>query len=94
MSHWEANVGATDEWYTPAYIFDALGCDFDLDVAHPPTGISCPHAEHLFAGGSLESEWFGFVWANFPFGGRNGLAPWLAKFFDHGKASRVPDQVD
>jgi len=32
MSHWEA-AGKSSEWYTPKYIFDALGCTFDLDVA-------------------------------------------------------------
>jgi hypothetical protein len=25
----------TAEWYTPPYIFDALGCRFDLDPASP-----------------------------------------------------------
>lgn len=35
MSGWGASVGASDEWYTPASVFDALGCWFDLDVAHP-----------------------------------------------------------
>jgi hypothetical protein len=32
MSHWETE-GASDEWFTPAYIFEALGCVFDVDVA-------------------------------------------------------------
>lgn len=93
MSAWEA-LGATDEWYTPSYIFEALGEHYDLDVAHPPTGTSCPHADNLFAGGSLESRWFGFVWMNPPFGARNGLRPWLAKFFDHGDGiALTPDRT-
>ena len=25
----------SQEWYTPPYIFDALGCRFDLDPASP-----------------------------------------------------------
>ena len=33
MSHWEA-TGKSDEWYTPKYIFDALGAEFDLDPAN------------------------------------------------------------
>ncbi len=93
MSAWEA-PGASDEWYTPAYIFDALGVRFDLDVAHPPTGTSCPHADNLFAGGSLESQWFGFVWMNPPFGARNGLTPWCRKFFEHGDGvALTPDRT-
>ena len=93
MSRWDT-PGASDEWYTPAYIFDALGYRFDLDVAHPPTGTSCPHADNLFAGGSLESRWFGFIWMNPPFGGRNGLGPWLKKFFDHGDGvALTPDRT-
>lgn len=32
MSKWE-NTGISDEWYTPKYIFDALNCQFDLDVS-------------------------------------------------------------
>lgn len=37
MAAYEA-AGETDEWYTPRYIFDALGETFDLDVACPPEG--------------------------------------------------------
>lgn len=33
MSH--ERRGKSDEWYTPKYVFDALGVVFDLDVAHP-----------------------------------------------------------
>jgi hypothetical protein len=35
MALHEQCVGATDEWYTPPYIFEALGCTFDVDVASP-----------------------------------------------------------
>jgi hypothetical protein len=27
--------GATNEWYTPPYVFEELGVRFDVDVAHP-----------------------------------------------------------
>lgn len=37
MSAWE-NAGESDEWYTPRYVFDALGVTFDLDVAAPRLG--------------------------------------------------------
>jgi hypothetical protein len=43
---------------------------------------------------SLEREWNGFVWMNPPFGGRNGLMPWLEKFFAHGNGiALVPDRT-
>jgi len=93
MSSWEA-LGRSDEWYTPKYIFDALGCRFDLDVAAPEGGG--PHVPAdwwLFANG-LEHQWHGFVWMNPPFGGRNGLVPWLDKFFQHGNGiALVPDRT-
>lgn len=37
MAAYEA-AGETDEWFTPRYIFDALGLRFNLDVAAPPGG--------------------------------------------------------
>ena len=36
----EQRVGATSEWYTPRYIFTALGCTFDVDVASPGQGVT------------------------------------------------------
>ena len=83
MSHWEPSVGASNEWYTPAYVFDALGCTFDLDVAHPASLSTHVPCRAIISERSLEAEWSGFVWMNPPFGGRNGLEPWLDKFFSH-----------
>ena len=37
MSHWEA-PGQSDDWFTPAYVFDALAVRFDMDVAAPVAG--------------------------------------------------------
>lgn len=37
MAAYEA-YGKSDEWYTPRYIFDAIGIRFDLDVAAPVLG--------------------------------------------------------
>lgn len=43
---------------------------------------------------AIASQWAGFVWMNSPFGGRNGLAPWLEKFFTHGNGvCLVPDRT-
>lgn len=95
MALHEQSVGASSEWYTPAYVFEALECQFDVDVASPGH-VSVPWipaAAHLTAG-SLTSPWSGFVWMNAPFGGRNGLAPWLEKFFEHGNGiALVPDRT-
>lgn len=96
MSAWEPCVGATDDWYTPRYIFEALASTFDLDVAAPPGGV--PHVPaHRFltaAEDGLTSPWDGFVWMNAPFGGRNGLVPWLDRFFAHGNGiALTPDRT-
>lgn len=93
MSYWEA-PGATNEWYTPPYIFKALGERFDLDVAHPATRDPITPCDCFLSGGSLHRPWFGFVWMNPPFGGRNGLVPWLDKFMAHGDGiALVPDRT-
>jgi hypothetical protein len=86
--------GKSDEWYTPKYIFDALGCKFDLDVAAPEEGgPHVPTRGWLFAH-SLELPWDGFVWMNPPFGGRNGIKPWLSKFLHHGDGvALAPDRT-
>lgn len=92
MSTWET-AGASDEWYTPAYIFGALNCLFDVDVASPPRQTHVPCRARL-ASGSLDADWRGFIWMNPPFGGRNGLVPWLDKFFEHGNGiALTPDRT-
>lgn len=95
MALHEQCVGATDEWYTPPVVFDALGCSFDMDVASPgrPTVPWIPAAWHM-TNRSLERDWVGFIWMNAPFGGRNGLVPWLDKFIAHGNGiCLVPDRT-
>ncbi len=92
MSHWERS-GRSDEWYTPKYIFDALGCRFDLDVAAPAGGPLHVPADRWISAGSLSQRWAGFIWMNPPFGGRNSLTPWLDKFFAHGDGiALTPDR--
>lgn len=84
MGHWE-NDGESNEWYTPKYIFDALGVIFDLDAAAPVdvSRIVVP-AVHFISKDSLLVEWSGFTWLNPPFGKRNSKTPWLDKMYDHG----------
>lgn len=95
MALHEQCVGATDEWYTPPHVFDALGCAFDVDVASPG-GCFTPWipAKRFITHDSLTEIWQGFAWMNPPFGARNGLVPWLQKFFDHGNGiALVPDRT-
>lgn len=98
MSAWEA-TGQSDEWYTPPHVFEALGEQFDVDVAAPAGGA--PHVPARLwitkqFGGGLKSEWgsSNFIWMNPPFGGRNGIVPWLDKFFAHGNGiALTPDRT-
>ena len=92
--YWENSIGETSEWYTPAYNFDALGETFDLDVAAPHHGGPHVPAARWYSERSLERPWEGFIWMNAPFGGRNGLVPWLDKFFAHGHGiALTPDRT-
>lgn len=95
MALHEQCVGKTDEWYTPPHVFKALGCAFDMDVASPGQDVTpwIP-AKDFIRFKSLERDWRGFVWMNSPFGGRNGLEPWLEKFFEHGDGiALTPDRT-
>lgn len=82
MALHEQCVGATSEWYTPKYVFDAMGVEFDMDVASPGRAVVpwIPAARHITKDDDNPS-WSGFLWMNPPFGGRNGITPWLDRFF-------------
>ena len=93
MSHWES-AGKSDEWWTPKYVFSALDCKFDQDVAAPFDGANNVPCHGWFYTRSLEISWDGFIWMNPPFGGRNGIVPWLDKFFRHGNGiALTPDRT-
>lgn len=94
MSAYES-AGETDEWYTPPFVFDALGCVFDVDVACPVdrTHIATP-AYRFINADSLSMSWEGFVWMNPPFGHQSTKRAWLNKFFDHGNGiALTPDRT-
>ena len=95
MSVWEPSIGASDEWYTPAYVFEAMDpIMFDLDVAAPKAGPVHVPAHEWFWSDSLNCPWCDFIWMNPPFGGRNGLVPWLDRFFAHGNGiALTPDRT-
>jgi hypothetical protein len=93
VSAWEA-AGATDEWYTPRYVFDALGCRFDMDVAAPAAGPRHVPAARWLSSDGLNAPWVGFVWVNPPYGGRNTKEPRLRKLLTHGDGvALVPDRT-
>lgn len=73
------------EWYTPAYVFKALECFFDMDVAAPiDSGLTCVPAMKFISRDSLTTEWEGFVWCNPPWAGRGNKDPWIDKMIQHG----------
>jgi hypothetical protein len=84
----ESNDGlaVNQEWYTPAFILEALGNDFDLDPCSPGAGLSHVNAaRHITAGeDGLTTEWgpgeFAFV--NPPYGALTG--PFVEKLAQHG----------
>jgi len=81
----ETCIGASDDWYTPREIFDALGLEFDLDPCSPGEGHWVPARQvYTKKENGLKQDWDGVVFMNPPFGGRNGHVPWLQKFLEHG----------
>lgn len=87
-------AGESDEWYTPEYIFDALGLEFDMDVASPYGGPRYVPAKTWYSCGSLDGPWRGLVWMNPPFGHQSTKRAWLSKFFQHGNGiALLPDRT-
>ena len=74
---------ANDELYTPKWIFDALGVEFDLDVCAPKDGPLHTPTKRWFSqeDDGLAQEWFGRVWMNPPF---SKPSVWVDKWLNHG----------
>ena len=75
-------VTTSDDYYTPKWIFDALGLHFDLDVASPPhpTNVPCERY-YTQQDNGLSSDWYGRVWMNPPF---SKPQPWVERWVEHG----------
>ena len=73
----------SDDYYTPQWIFDALGLRFDLDVASPPGGAPYVPCDRYFTqeDDGLAQEWHGRVWMNPPF---SKPTPWVERWVNHG----------
>jgi hypothetical protein len=85
--------GKSDEWYTPKYIFEALGVQFDLDVASPKQETFVP-AKQFITEESLKKEWKGFVWMNPPWCNTKSKMDWIKKFIIHGNGiGLMPDST-
>ena len=82
MSYWKLSI--SDEWYTPQYVFDDLGVQFDMDVCSPGIPKACTPAKHhvVLPENGLETNWNGFIWMNPPYGSKNQA--WYKKFLAHG----------
>lgn len=83
MSH--ETPGLSDEWFTPKYIFDALGESFDLDPASCESEFIYVPSKRYFTilDDALTQEWSGFIWLNPPFGKSSDKEAWFDKFFNH-----------
>lgn len=59
-----------DERYTPAWLFEAMGVTFDVDLAAPEGGVSWIPADSYYTkeDDALSKDWTGrFAWCNPPF---------------------------
>lgn len=71
--------GKTNDWYTPKWIIQACGDDFDLD---PCGDERWRTAKVIYESHGLDQCWFGKVWLNPPYGRHVGK--WLTRFVEHG----------
>lgn len=71
------------EWYTPAWIFESLGLEFDLDPCSPydmPCAVPARAKLTVFDDG-LKQPWSGRVWMNPPYGRSTPF--WMSRFIAH-----------
>lgn len=72
------------EWYTPEWVFDSLGMEFDLDPCSPhdhPSFVPAAERYTVFDDG-LSKDWVGTVWLNPPYGPSTGF--WIRRLISHG----------
>lgn len=88
-------IAVSDDWYTPKYVFDALGCEFDLDVAHPEAKTHVPVPSNRYiSSDSLNKEWRGFIWMNPPWCKKSDKIKWVKKFIERGNGiALMPDRT-
>jgi hypothetical protein len=82
FTHDLVNNATSDDYYTPAYIFEALNLNFDMDVCAPLGGIAWIPAKKSLSiiDDGLITDWEGLVWMNPPYSAPND---WIYKFVAH-----------
>jgi phage N-6-adenine-methyltransferase len=78
------NYGNTNvEWYTPPWVFQALGMQFDLDPCHPVEPLAWVDIETRYTihDDGLSKPWAGRVWLNPPYGKHTAM--WLERMHCH-----------
>ena len=72
----------SDDYYTPKWLFETMGIEFDLDVACPPEGPLFTPAKRFYTQetNGLTSPWDGRVFMNPPYSKPND---WVMKFIEH-----------
>lgn len=87
-------IDKSDDWYTPAHVFEALGDSFDLDVAAPAEGPRYVPTSRWLSADGLAHDWAGFVWMNPPYGHQRSKIAWMSKFIEHGDGiALMPDRT-
>jgi len=75
----DAVAVTSDDCYTPRWVFDAMGLEFDLDVAAPiggPWHVPCKRYYTAEDDGLIQ-PWDGLVWCNPPY---SHMTPWVDRY--------------
>lgn len=81
----ESTYNESKEWYTPRWIFEALGIAFDLDPCSSGQDVVSwiPAQTHLtIRDDGLTAKWFGNAWVNPPYG--MDTPKWMWRLANHG----------
>lgn len=72
------------EWYTPSWIFERLGLEFDIDPSSPHDFVTAVPAKvkYTIFDNGLAQKWTGRVWMNPPYGPDTGF--WIRRLIAHG----------
>jgi hypothetical protein len=75
----DAYAMTSDDCYTPRWVFDAMGLEFDLDVAAPRGGPWHVPAKRYYTAedDGLTKPWDGLVWCNPPY---SKFLPWAERW--------------